>query len=805
MARYEEGFRSTAIGLGNPSRLYARFTTSVICNDIIQNSSKACGVAPQKAPPPLCADSCVCMEMGILIHPSPILTFKPTEQYQYAQSEQNIILDPEVGGTPRSDYHTLLESDYKSCAEHARSALTCLDAYDNESKGATSQQHGGNCGFGSNIDELCRYCNSGSKASTASDASCCDRADAAARCKNVVIFPPTQPPLPFPTLKDAPEAPRPSGTGQPTPGGHNEDSSDNPGNKTAESPAHARKDAVAGIIIGCIAAALLVLFALFFLWRRKKQQKRNEALEEASPAAPRIQDYLNSRNNYEQDILSTDAVVGSVGPPPPSPTPAAGIGPGGAAVRTYYPPRFQRARDFIAYALLLPSAFKRQRQHQRGKSERGDHAPPGDIESQTKQPESSERRSRRLSPAFQSSRPPSSHQRTSPGTTHGSKGLDPGKADGRKRDSGSRSYHSYGLGTSGGVREIPSADGDPNHDRASSPMTATSMQAHVSDETDEASFANAPRPLPLPLPRRLSPDAEPRSPTVGRFPREHRRRSQARCSMPAASPPPEERTGQSNGVSGSPLAQKQKQVRISEAQNGNDREAPRQLDGEAGIEKTTRPDPGSQEDSPQTNNNAVTDPFGGSLGELSSLVSFDRPSSTNAVVNGDHSSSKPPPPRIVSHYQVRFPDGGLDNGFSHSLSEPQLQTKKGNDRLTPMPRPQSYDSGLGKKHPPHLPTPEPHSFSSRGALVAKTNGMTETGVANANADANPRPASFSLPEKAKTKSASGNSTAADGNEATSTGHPLRNTIDSQTGPLNSHPTAPGPSNDTSKLEHEKRT
>ncbi|KAI5298283.1 hypothetical protein KEM55_003586, partial [Ascosphaera atra] len=45
------------LNLDNTSALYARYTTSVLCNSIVQNSKDPCNVSSTDAPP-LCADSC---------------------------------------------------------------------------------------------------------------------------------------------------------------------------------------------------------------------------------------------------------------------------------------------------------------------------------------------------------------------------------------------------------------------------------------------------------------------------------------------------------------------------------------------------------------------------------------------------------------------------------------------------------------------------------------------------------------------------------------------------------------------------
>lgn len=56
--RYQQLLGCGNINLLNTSNLYARFTTSVICNAIVQNSIQECSLTGNAARP-LCADSCV--------------------------------------------------------------------------------------------------------------------------------------------------------------------------------------------------------------------------------------------------------------------------------------------------------------------------------------------------------------------------------------------------------------------------------------------------------------------------------------------------------------------------------------------------------------------------------------------------------------------------------------------------------------------------------------------------------------------------------------------------------------------------
>lgn len=57
-SRFQTQFGCDNINLTNTTNLYARFTTSVICNAIVQNSINACSLNSTQSLP-LCANSCV--------------------------------------------------------------------------------------------------------------------------------------------------------------------------------------------------------------------------------------------------------------------------------------------------------------------------------------------------------------------------------------------------------------------------------------------------------------------------------------------------------------------------------------------------------------------------------------------------------------------------------------------------------------------------------------------------------------------------------------------------------------------------
>lgn len=56
--RYTSRIGCTAVNLTDTSDYYARYTISVICNGIVQNSKTPCGLTDSQSPP-LCATTCV--------------------------------------------------------------------------------------------------------------------------------------------------------------------------------------------------------------------------------------------------------------------------------------------------------------------------------------------------------------------------------------------------------------------------------------------------------------------------------------------------------------------------------------------------------------------------------------------------------------------------------------------------------------------------------------------------------------------------------------------------------------------------
>ncbi|PSR78509.1 hypothetical protein BD289DRAFT_121501 [Coniella lustricola] len=152
--QYEDRFGCGSIDLTNTTDLYARFTTSVLCNSIVQNSIDACGLNATQSRP-LCADSCA----------------------EYAESEAYYLSDDALCSNPGNGSAAEIRADFTNCALPADSlsSASCIEAITNEPD---------NCGFGNSTIGLCSYCASGGTNSTDT---CCYNSEAESRCANVTL------------------------------------------------------------------------------------------------------------------------------------------------------------------------------------------------------------------------------------------------------------------------------------------------------------------------------------------------------------------------------------------------------------------------------------------------------------------------------------------------------------------------------------------------------------------------------------------------------------------------------------------
>ncbi|KAK1139178.1 hypothetical protein N8T08_001234 [Aspergillus melleus] len=205
---------------------YARYTTSSICNGIVQSSKNDCNLSSEESRP-LCADDCALM----------------------ARSEQEILVNADLCPQKDGNYMDQIRSDFTVCALPANSlTVTCISAADNEPE---------ECGFRSNLVGLCGYCAGSSPNSTDS---CCVNASAGSRCKDVTLPSPTTTLPPIITTTS---------------------------NSTADdSGGGLSGGAIAGVVIGSVAGvALLAALAAFgLIYCRRRRRTGNEgALNQPNP------------------------------------------------------------------------------------------------------------------------------------------------------------------------------------------------------------------------------------------------------------------------------------------------------------------------------------------------------------------------------------------------------------------------------------------------------------------------------------------------------------------------------------------
>ncbi|KAH8808868.1 hypothetical protein F5884DRAFT_384667 [Xylogone sp. PMI_703] len=218
------------------SNLYARFTTTVICNAIIQNSREPCGLGAQDSVP-VCADTC------------------------QAESEAIIIADRQLCSAPGGDADSQIRADFTNCALPANSLSgTCVEGAVNEPN---------NCGFGNSTLGLCQYCAAGGQNSTDT---CCYNSQAEQKCAGVVLPTITA----FITFSTVPPTSSPTST--PTSSA-----------TAAAGASHGSKlsgGAIAGIVIGAVAGVALtagLIFLLLACIRRRRGSQHGSVFNQPTP------------------------------------------------------------------------------------------------------------------------------------------------------------------------------------------------------------------------------------------------------------------------------------------------------------------------------------------------------------------------------------------------------------------------------------------------------------------------------------------------------------------------------------------
>ncbi|KAI4723543.1 hypothetical protein E4T48_00279 [Aureobasidium sp. EXF-10727] len=226
--RYSDLIGCSSFDLSNSSSYYARYTASVLCNAIVQNSISACDLTGD-ATRPLCANTCA----------------------DYAESEQSITASNICGNT-NSNAISQIRADFTNCALPANSLSgSCISGVTNEPE---------NCGFASNLVNLCSYCAASSPNATDS---CCVYSDTTTRCNNVVL----------PIVATSSMQPLFTSTSSATSSTATRSPSSTP-SATARKRKGLSGGAIAGIVIGSLLGAFILLalliLACVFLRRRKQ-------------------------------------------------------------------------------------------------------------------------------------------------------------------------------------------------------------------------------------------------------------------------------------------------------------------------------------------------------------------------------------------------------------------------------------------------------------------------------------------------------------------------------------------------------
>ncbi|QDS74517.1 hypothetical protein FKW77_007339 [Venturia effusa] len=262
--KYQNLLGCSNVNLTNTTDLYARYTSTVLCNSIVQNSLQACSLTGD-ATRPVCAETCA----------------------EFATSEESIAASS-LCGTPSSNALSQIRADFTTCALPNDSLSgSCIRGVQNEPN---------NCGFNSNLPGLCSYCAASSPNSTDS---CCVNSRTETRCSNVRL----------PTATNSLGDIFTSSTSAST------STSTATGAAAAGSKAGLSGGAIAGIVVGSIVGVLLLcalIIGCCFLRRRRKSQA-GSMLNQPSPsrqgpmAAP--MSYAGSTRNAPPDILPAGARV----------------------------------------------------------------------------------------------------------------------------------------------------------------------------------------------------------------------------------------------------------------------------------------------------------------------------------------------------------------------------------------------------------------------------------------------------------------------------------------------------------------
>ncbi|KAM5368646.1 hypothetical protein ACJZ2D_009418 [Fusarium nematophilum] len=288
--KYQALFGCGNIDFQDPSDMYARFTTTVLCNAIVQNSIGPCGLSEDQSRP-LCADTCA----------------------EFAQSEAYVTSDTDVCPNPSVDLLKLIRADFTNCALPGGSldSATCISGIENESQ---------NCGYGNSTVGLCSYCGSGGLNSTDT---CCYNSNAEDRCKDVE--------LPSLTATITFSRTAPSATSTSTGDGGDDESNDGSNEEDNGGGGGLSGGAIAGIVIGALAGVALLAVALFFCLRRRRRPSSAKGRGLGAAAGYRRRGADNSSSDeFGSSPGSSEHRAGVLRPPPAKPRRAGSLSSGSA-------------------------------------------------------------------------------------------------------------------------------------------------------------------------------------------------------------------------------------------------------------------------------------------------------------------------------------------------------------------------------------------------------------------------------------------------------------------------------------------
>ncbi|MCJ1311845.1 hypothetical protein MMC25_005518 [Agyrium rufum] len=237
---YQQILGCNNVTLTNTTGYYARYTTSLICNAIVQNSITTCGLSGN-ATRPLCAESCA----------------------QQATSEESITMNPQLCLNPISTFVDEIRADFATCSLPPDSlSQRCILGEQNEPN---------NCGFSNNLQGLCSYCAASSPNATDS---CCVGSNVESRCPGVTLPPIfSMPPL-VPSSTSSTAGPSATGNGT-IPTNNSSGGSGLSGGQIA--------GIVVGSVVGALLLAALLVLCCFCIRKRRNRSRNNSVFNQPSP------------------------------------------------------------------------------------------------------------------------------------------------------------------------------------------------------------------------------------------------------------------------------------------------------------------------------------------------------------------------------------------------------------------------------------------------------------------------------------------------------------------------------------------